>query len=364
VTRVALAASWLNQYGGAERVLEVLHGMFPDAPVYTSIYAPAVMPDAYRAWDIRTSFMQRLPLVMRKHQIYLPLYPLAFETMRTGGCDLMISNTSAFAHGLRTGSGVPHICYCLTPARFLWDYESYVRREQLGRGPRTVLPAVIGLLRAWDRAAAQRVTHFIAISRLVAERIKRCYGRDATIIYPPLDTQAFTPSPDHEDYFLVLSRLIPYKRIDLAVQACSRLGLPLHIVGDGRDRASLAKIAGPTVRFLGRLPDAAVKEQLRRCRAFIFPGEEDFGLAPLEAMASGRPVIAYAAGGALETGVEGVTGAFFRQPTVESLTDALRAFDAAAYDPAALRRHAAGFDRAVFAARLRQFVKQTTGLSV
>jgi len=364
VTRVALAASWLNQYGGAERVLEVLHGMLPTAPVYTSMYAPQAMPEAYRSWDIRTSFMQRLPLVTRKHQWFLPLYPLAFESMRVGDCDLLISNTSAFAHGIRTGPGVAHICYCLTPARFLWDYASYVQREQLGHGLRAVLPAVIGLLRSWDYAAAQRVTHFVAISRLVGERIKRCYGRESAIIYPPLDAQAYSPSPDHDDFFLIVSRLIPYKRIDLAVQACSQLGLPLRIIGDGRDRAHLERLAGPTVRFLGHLPDADVKEHLRRCRAFIFPGEEDFGLAPLEAMASGRPVIAYGAGGALETIVEGVTGAFFREPTVESLAEAVRTFDAAVYDPVAIRRHAEGFDRSVFTERLRSFVKQMTGLSV
>lgn len=328
------------------------------------MYAAQAMPEAYRTWDIHTSFMQRLPMVTRKHQLYLPLYPLAFESMTVNGCDLVISNTSAFAHGIRTGSGIQHLCYCLTPARFLWDYDSYVQREQLGRLPRTLLPAVISMLRAWDLAAAKRVTQFIAISHLVAERIKRCYGRESTIIYPPLNTQAFSPSPDHDDYFLIVSRLIPYKRIDLAVQACSQLGLPLRIIGDGRDRASLERLAGPTVRFLGRLPDADVKEHMRRCKAFIFPGEEDFGLTPLEAMASGRPVVAFAGGGALETVVAGVTGAFFREPTAESLAAALRTFDAAYYDPAVLRRHAEGFDRAVFAEQLRSFVKQSTGLSV
>jgi glycosyltransferase involved in cell wall biosynthesis len=364
VARVALVASWLNQYGGAERVLEVLHGLFPTAPVFTSMYAPQAMPALYRSWDIRTTFMQRLPLVTRKHQLFLPLYPLAFQSLTINGYDLVLSNTSAFAHGVQTGSGIPHICYCLTPARFLWDYDGYVRREQLSRTARTILPPVIQRLRGWDYAAAQRVTHFVAISGLVAERIKTFYGREAAIIYPPLDTQAFTLSPDQDDYFLIVSRLIPYKRIDLAVQAFTRLGLPLRIIGDGRDRASLERMAGPSVRFLGRLPDADVKAHLRRCRAFIFPGEEDFGLAPLEAMASGRPVIAYAGGGALETVVAGVSGAFFYEPTVDALATVVRSFDPARYDPAAIRRHAEGFDRSVFAGRLRAFVKQKTGLSV
>ncbi len=364
MVRVALVASWLTQYGGAERVLEVLHGMFPQSPVYTSIYRPQAMPAAYRAWDIRTSFMQRLPLVTTRHQLFLPLYPLAFERMTLRAYDLVISDTSAFAHGVHTPPGTPHVCYCLTPARFLWDYEAYVQREQIGRLARAVLPLVIRWLRAWDRAAAQRVTHFVAISRLVAQRIKHCYGRDSAIIYPPLNTQAFAPAHSHDGYFLIVSRLVPYKRIDLAVQAFTRLGLPLRIIGDGRDRASLERMAGPTVRFLGRLPDEAVKEQLARCRAFVFPGEEDFGLAPLEAMASGRPVIAFAGGGALETVVDGVTGTFFGEPTVEALAATVESFDDTRFDPVAIRRHAEGYDQAVFTEKLRSFVKQKTGLSV
>ena len=366
MTRVALVASWLNQYGGAERVMEVLHGMFPDSPVYTSMYAPE-------------RHAGRVPVVGHPHQRSCSgcpwsrrstsstcrCIPLAFESFRLSGYDLVISNTSAFAHGIRaTESGTPHICYCLTPARFLWDYDSYVRREQLGSVARTALPPFIHTLRAWDLAAARRVTHFVAISRLVAERIKRNYGRDSAIIYPPVDVQSFSPADNHDNYFLIVSRLIPYKRIDLAVQAFTELGLPLRVIGDGRDRTVLEAMAGPTVRFLGRLPDEDVKEQLRRCRAFIFPGEEDFGLAPLEAMSSGRPVIAYAAGGALDTVVEGVTGAFFSEPTASSLMAAIRTFNAGDYDRTAIRRHAETFDRPVFASRLRSFVKQTTGLLV
>jgi glycosyltransferase involved in cell wall biosynthesis len=364
VARVALVASWLNQYGGAERVLEVLHDMFPTAPVYTSMYSPQAMPPSYRSWDIRTTFMQHVPGVTRKHQLFLPLYPLAFESLHLNDYDLVISNTSAFAHGVHTESGISHICYCLTPARFLWDYERYVEREQLGRLPRTVLPSVIGRLRSWDHAAAQRVTQYVAISRLVAERIRTCYGRDSAIIYPPLDAHAFSPADSHDDYYLIVSRLIPYKRIDLAVQACTELGMPLRIIGDGRDRPRLERMAGPTVQFLGRLPDADLKQQLSHCRAFIFPGEEDFGLAPLEAMASGRPVIAYAGGGALETVADNVTGTFFYEPNVQSLSTVLSAFDASSFDPAAIRRHSERFDRSVFAQDLRSVVQQKTGLSV
>jgi len=265
---------------------------------------------------------------------------------------------------VRVSPGTPHLCYCLTPARFLWDYETYVQREEIGRLARAVLPVLIKRLRAWDRAAARRVTHFVAISRLVAQRIKDCYGRDAAIIYPPVNTRLFAPARSHDDYFLIVSRLVPYKRIDLAVRAFTRLGLPLRIIGDGRDRVSLERMAGPTVRFLGRLSDEAVREQLARCRAFVFPGEEDFGLAPLEAMASGRPVIAFAGGGALETVIEGVTGTFFTEPTVDALAAAVESFDDRLYDPVAIRRHAEGYDQAVFVDTLRHVVKQKTGLCV
>lgn len=359
--RIALVVSWLNQYGGAERVLEVLHDMFPEAPVYTSMYDPQAMPAAYRAWDIRTTFMQRLPWARRRHQHFLPLYPLAFSRLDLSAYDLVISNTSAFAHGVRTGSRTTHLCYCLTPARFLWEYEGYVERERLGALPRLLLPALIRPLRNWDYRAAERVTQFIAISELVRGRIARYYGRDSSIIFPPIDAGAFTPAPGYDDYFLIVSRLVPYKRIDLAVQAFSRLGLPLRIIGGGRDRARLEGMAGPSVQFLGRLPDAEVKQQLSRCRAFIFPGEEDFGLTPLEAMASGRPVIAFAGGGALETVQEGLSGTFFGEPTADSLAAAVRAFDERRYDPQAIRRYAEGFDRSVFSGELMAYLERVVG---
>jgi len=359
--RVAIVCSWLNQYGGAERVLEVVHEMYPQAPVYTSIYWPQALPERYRAWDIRPSPLNRLPLIQRHHQPFLPLYPWAFETMRLEGYDLVLSVTSAFAHGVRVGPGATHLCYCLTPARFLWDYSSYARREQLGPAARALLPLVLGPLRTWDARAARRVHHFVAISQAVQARIARHYGRPAHIIYPPVDTGAFEVSHEVDDYYLVLGRLVPYRRIDLAVEAFNRLRLPLVIAGEGRDRAALERLAGPTVRFLGRVSDAERKRLLSHCRAFLWPGEEDFGIAPLEANASGRPVIAYAAGGALETVVEGVTGAFFREQTADALADAVAAFDAARYDPAALRRHAERFDVAHFKAELARFVAEVTG---
>ncbi len=339
-------------------MLEVLHEMYPGAPVYTSMFEPAAMPPAYRSWDIRTSFMQRLPLVRRHHQFFLPLYPLAFEHFDLRDYDVVISNTSGFAHGVITRPETCHICYCLTPARFLWNYADYASNEEIGRRFRGLLEPLIAGLRVWDALATQRVDHFVAISRAVAARISKYYRRDSTIICPPIDTGAYRLSDGHDDFFLVVSRLVPYKRIELAVQACSRLQLPLKVVGDGRYRQTLERLAGHTVEFLGRVDDLTLKELYRRCRALIFPGEEDFGLTPLEAQASGRPVIAFAGGGALETVVEGVTGAFFGEPTVESLVEVLLNFREGDYEPWRIREHASCYDITAFKDQLAELVTE------
>jgi glycosyltransferase involved in cell wall biosynthesis len=354
--KVALVASWLNQYGGAERVLEVAHELFPAAPVFTSTYWAAAMPEPYKTWDIRTSFLDRLPLGHGRQRLLLPLYPFAFESLDLRGYGILLSITSAFAHGVRVPENATHICYCLTPARFLWNYRDYVERERIGRLPRAVLPLFIGFLRAWDRRAADRVTRFIAISKTVQERIARHYQRDSIIIHPPVDVDRFQVSEARGDFFLILSRLVPYKRIDLAVQAFNQLGLPLVIAGEGRDRARLQAMAKSNVRFLGRVSDEEGRELLARCRAFIFPGEEDFGIAPLEANACGKPVIAFARGGALDSIVEGVTGEFFREPTAPSLGEVVRAFDERRYDARVIRQHAEKFSTAAFKQKLREAV--------
>ncbi len=356
--QTALIHDWLNQTGGAESVLETFHGMYPQAPIYTSMYAPQRMPADYWQWDIRTSFMQRLPGVAARHQAFLPLYPLAFERLDLSAFDLIISNASAFCKGVRTRPGAVHLCYCLTPTRFLWMYPEYVAREGLGRLPRTVLPPLIHLLRAWDRAAADRVTAFAAISVAVQDRIRRFYGRESEIIYPPVAECAFQPTSQSRpgDYFLSVGRLIPYKRVDLAVRAFGQLGLPLVVIGDGRDRAALQRLAGPNVRFLGRVSEEEKRRYLAGCRAFLFPGEEDFGIAPLEAQAAGKPVIAFAAGGALDTIQEGITGEYFHQATPESLAEAVRGFEPSRYDPAACIANARRFDTANFQRSWQAFV--------
>ncbi len=361
--RVAIVHDWLNQVGGAESVLEVLKEIYPQAPIYTSIYWPQAMPAHYREWEIHTSWLNSLPFIKNHHQPFLPLYPLAFEGFDLSGYELVISNKSAFCHGVITSPEAVHVCYCLTPTRFLWDYHNYARHEGVGPVAKALLTPFLYSLRLWDKAAADRVEHFVAISETVQQRIRKFYRREAVVIHPPVDIGRFRVQAGHDDYFLIVSRLIPYKRIDLAVEAFNMLGLPLRIIGDGRDRARLEAMANANIEFLGRLPDQQVGEYLSQCRAFVFPGEEDFGIAPLEAQAAGRPVIAYAGGGALETVVEGVTGLFFRQSAAESLAEAVSIFDADAFDSATIRRYAQGFDKETFKSKLRAFVDEKVGLS-
>ncbi len=355
--RVALVHDYLNQYGGAERVLEVLHDLYPDAPIYTSLLDPAIMPPAFQSWDIRTSFLQRIPGSRRVHRALLPLYPLAFESFDLSGYDVVLSNSSAWAKGVITPPNTLHVSYCLSPMRWAWSYEGYVQREQLRNSARSLLPPVIHYLRMWDVTSAQRVDRFIGISRVVVDRITKYYRRSADLIFPPVDASHIPMGTEHGDEFLVVSRLIPYKRIDLAVAACSRLSLPLRVIGDGRDRDKLMAMAGPTVKFEGRLSDQEVHAALGHCRAFIFPGEEDFGIAPVEAMAAGRPVIAYAAGGALDTVAAG-TGRFFHHQSVDALADALGRFEGDSYDPVGVRTHAMKFDTATFREQIVSYVER------
>jgi glycosyltransferase involved in cell wall biosynthesis len=352
--RVALVHDYLNQPGGAEKVVEVFAEMFPEAPIYTSVYDADRMPDAWRARDIRTSFMQKLSPRLSVAKALFPLYPAAFELFDFRKYDLVLSSTTTFAKAVITRPETCHICYCNNPTRFLWMYHDYFENERFPRALGAMFPWLLSPLRVWDYTVAQRVDYFIAGSKNAARRIAKYYRRQSDVVQPPIDGASFWISDDIEDYFLVVSRLQSYKRIDLAVTACSRLGLPLRIVGDGPDRSRLQGLAGPSVGFLGRLGENEVRQQMSRCRAFIFPGEEDFGLTPLEAQASGRPVIAYGAGGALETVKDGETGAYFRATSVEALAEVLLNFDETRFDPPKLRSHALHFDKDVFKRRLRQ----------
>jgi glycosyltransferase involved in cell wall biosynthesis len=358
---MALAHDDLIQHGGAERVVDVFHEIYPGAPLFTAVYSRGTVPRHYRSWDIRTSFMQRLPWVGKLYQLYLPVYPIAMETFDFSGYDVVLSSSSRFAKGVITSENTLHVCYCHAPMRFAWNYHDYVKGERMASRAARFLPLVLNYVRLWDEVSARRVDHFIANSRVTARRIRKRYGRESTIINPPVDTTQYSPLPPGtppDDYYLIVSRLHPYKRVDLAVEAFTKLGLPLKIAGSGRQEEELRSKAGRNVEFLGRVPDEELRDLYARCRAFIFPGEEDFGLAPIEAQASGRPVIAYGGGGALETVIEGVTGEFFGEKSAESLAGTVSRFDPSRYDPRAIRTHAERFDKEVFKARISTFIEE------
>jgi glycosyltransferase involved in cell wall biosynthesis len=358
--KLALVHDWLNQVGGAEDVLADLVQIYPDSPIYTSIYAPDLMPPFYQDWDIRTLWIDRMPGIHRHHQPYLPLYPAAWGGLDLSEYDVILSNKSGFCHGLQHDQQSMHICYCLAPTRYVWQFESYMAREGFGQAVKLGLRPLVAALRRWDYEAAQRVDHFIAISTEIQQRIKTYYDRDSEIIFPPVDTGRFRAArtDDVGDYFLIVSRLIPYKRIDIAIEAANRLGLTLKIGGRGRDLERLKAMAGPTVEFLGFVPDDELPGLMAGCRAFLFPGLEDFGITPVQAQAAGRPVIAYGGGGALDTVIPGKTGEHFTEMTADSLIEVMSSFDPAAYDPDIMQQHAAVFDRANFAQQITAYVSR------
>jgi glycosyltransferase involved in cell wall biosynthesis len=358
--KIAIVHDYLNQYGGAERVVENLHEMYPDAPIFTTFYDPEAMPESFRSMDIRTSFMQKLPFLRRHFKKYLPLYPWAVESFDLRGFDVVLSSSSAFAKGARVPEGGVHVCYCYTPMRFVWDYGHYFERERIPLPWLLALPAVLRRLRAWDLETEKGVGRFVAISEHIRARIKRVYGRDAAVVYPPVDVGRFSPAGKPDDYYLVVSRLNAYKNLHLAVAACTRLGRRLLVVGQGPYEKALRGMAGKSVQFLGRVSDEELAPLMSRAAALIFPGEEDFGIA---AMASGRPVIAYGRGGALETVVDGATGVFFQEPTVDSLAGALERLEKLSWDSAAIRRRAEKFDKSVFQRALGRLVMEAVGVS-
>jgi glycosyltransferase involved in cell wall biosynthesis len=357
--RVAITTDWLTSFGGAERVLQHLLRLYPNAPVYTSVYDPAGVPDDVRTWTIRPTSLQALPGVRYYSRALLPLMPRAFSKLDLTSFDVVISGASAFAKSVTTRTGAKHICYCHTPPRYLWDlWDEYRRRIPAS----TALTPLVAWLRMQDRASADGVDQFVANSKNVADRIARAYGRESVVVNPPVDTDRIRPTGRApENFFLVVARLVAYKRIDLAVDACTRLGRELLVVGHGPERARLEKLAGPTVRFLGARSDAEVAELYARCRAFLFPGLEDFGIAAVEAQAAGRPVIAFAEGGAIETVIDGHTGVYFHQQSVDAVVDAVERFEAMTFDPKECRRNAERFDGAVFRRQMEQRVNMAIG---
>lgn len=354
--RVAIAHEWLTTLGGSERVVEALLEVFPGAPVYTSFLSSVNLPESMRSWDIRPSFVQRLPFLDRVAQRYIPLFPMAFESFDLSAYDLVISSSSACAKGVLTGPDTLHICYCHTPLRYAW--EPYLDRRFRFAHPlvKAGNELVLHYLRLWDRQASDRVDHFVANSSNVAAKIGKYYRREAAVIHPPVNVDRFSPTTAPRTYFLVISRLVSYKRVELAVEAFTRLGLPLKVAGDGPERDRLRRIAGPGIEFLGYVDDDQIDELLAGCLALIFPGEEDFGIVPVEAMAAGRPVIGYGHGGLTESVVDGRTGLFFPEPTPESLIAAVARFNTADFDPKKISRYAEQFSRERFKKEIADFV--------
>lgn len=356
--RVALGHDWLTGMRGGERVLEYFCRAFPDAPVAAVVGDGALVSREISSHRLIFSPIARIPGAIRHFRAALPLLPLAAHlTKIPAGTDLVITTSHCVANGFSKPAGARHVCVCFSPMRYAWlFYEEYFGRNPLKAA---LVKPVLAALRAWDRRESRKVDRFVAISRHVAKRIRDFYGREAAVAYPPVDLERCTPAPNAAPgaFDLVVSALVPYKKIDLAVRVYSRNGWPLKIVGAGGCEKALRRIAGPTVEFLGRLPDADVLALYRSCRFLVFPGEEDYGIVPLEAQACGRPVVAFGRGGALETVADGVSGVFFAEQTEDSLRDAVERAAAMSWDPAAVRRNAEKFGPAQFLEAMAREVK-------
>lgn len=370
--RVAIVHYWFVSRRGGERVVDALCELFPRADIFALVVDYERLSPEVRKHKLTTSFVQKLPGACRWHRHMLPLYPLALEQFDLRGYDLVISSESGPAKGVITSADVCHICYCHTPMRYLWDfYPEYKNRSRLGPLRKAVFSLTAHYARLWDQASAARVDHFIANSNNVARRIRRVYRRDAEVIYPPVDVGEHRPAEAPADYYLFVGQLVAYKRVDLAIEACNKLRRPLRIVGDGEEYKNLKRTAGPTVKFLGALGDLALRDQYASCRALLFPGEEDFGIVPVEAQACGRPVIAFGRGGALETIIafdpasqhaDSSTGILFSPQSVQSLVEAILRFESIErnFSPLFIRSHAERFDKRHFLATMKAFVESKT----
>ncbi|MBU1177687.1 glycosyltransferase [Patescibacteria group bacterium] len=357
--KVALVHDFLNQVGGAEKVLQVFHELFPKAPVFTITYDRSETGDTFDDMDVRTSFIQNLPGGPRRYKWYLGWMPAAIEQFDLSSYDVVLSDCSAYSKGVVTKPETLHICYCHSPTRYLWsDTHSYTEELKQPSIIKKGLPIILNRIRLWDRQAAERVDNFITNSENVADRIKKYYYRDSDVIYPPVEVSSFNQPVKPEDYYLIVSRLRPYKRVDLAIEAFNALEFPLKVVGTGEESKKLKKLANDNIEFLGPVSDEEKNKLLASCKGFIHPQEEDFGIAAVEAMAAGRPVIAYKKGGALETVVEGVTGEFFEDQTPWSLVDTVREFKADKYDPVAIQKRVADFDTSIFKKKIKNYVEE------
>jgi glycosyltransferase involved in cell wall biosynthesis len=360
--KVALVHDWLTGMRGGEKVLEVLCELHPTADVHTLFHRRGSVSPVIEQRRIRTSIVQRLPLAARYYRRYLPLFPFAIEQLDLDAYELVISSSHCVAKAAVTTGRARHLCYCFSPMRYAWDqFDAYFGPERVGAAAsRWFYRPVLARMARWDAATAGRVDRFVAISTHVADRIRRYYNREATIVYPPVDTVFYHPAAvPPENHFLIVSALVPYKRIDLAIEACRRAGAALRIVGEGPDRVHLERLGGGAVEFTGWLPDDRIRDEYRRALAVLLPGEEDFGIVPIEAQACGRPVVAYGRGGARETVVQDQTGVFFDRPDAAALARALEHVAAMRVDSERIRRHAERFSRERHVDQMRAVIAET-----
>lgn len=360
--KVALVHDWLTGMRGGEKVLEVLCELYPHATLFTLLHNKGAMSPVIEGMDIRTSFIENLPFKEEKYRNYLPIMPRAIESFDFSGYDLILSSSHCVAKGAIPKSNALHICYCFTPMRYMWElYDEYFGKRRAGLLTRAAMSLVAPYLRRWDVRTARRVDYFVTSAKYVATRIDRYYNRSAEVIHAPVDSSFFRVCKRHKGYYLVVSALVPYKRVDLAIETFNRIGARLVIAGKGPDLQKLKSIAKPNIEFLGWQSDEDLRDLYANCRALIFPGVEDFGIVPLEAMASGKPVIAFGKGGALETVVDkgrDATGIFFSEQTAESLAEALKAFEKRRFHPEAIRRHAEKFSREIFKKKLHKWIEE------
>jgi glycosyltransferase involved in cell wall biosynthesis len=357
--KIAIVHDWITNHGGAENVLLVLHDLFPDAPVFTSVYNQRKMAH-FKGIDIRTSFLQKFPLAKSKHRWFLNFMPMAFESFDLKNYDIVISSSHSCAKGVITKMETMHVCYCYTPMRYAWDEsQEYIKNSNFPLLlKKWYIPKTMNKIRIWDRLAADRVDYFIAISDYIRKRIKKYYRQDSVVIYPPVDTSKFSISFEKKNYYLAVGRLIPYKRFDLIIETFNKNGLPLKIIGIGPEYNKLKQIAKPNINFPGYIPNNILPTIYNRAQALIFPQSEDFGIIPIEAMACGIPVIAYKAGAAKETVVDGITGIFFEEQSVQCLSNTIERFSKMMFDPQKIRENALRFDIEEFKKQILFFIKE------